>query len=158
MSPCDQYQAAEVAWYRANGKYRDRIKHGSSGPYVAGDWSWNRSNPDRHEIVEPMMTSYVLGDLERERMSDPIERIREGLRTVELVTNDDDRWQVRIGDIRALLDRLDAAEAENERLREDGERYRFIRDNSWPSELVSVIQMQQNGKWDAAIDAARREK
>lgn len=91
-------------------------------------------------------------------MSDPIERIREGLRTVELVTNDDDRWQVRIGDIRALLDRLDAAEAENERLREDGERYRFIRDNSWPSELVSVIQMQQNGKWDAAIDAARREK
>lgn len=63
MSPCDQYQAAEVAWYRANGKYIDRIKHGSSGPYVAGDWSWNRSNPDRREFVEPMMT-YALGDLE----------------------------------------------------------------------------------------------
>ena len=51
-------------------------------------------------------------------MSDPIERIREGLRIVEIRATDESRWLVLIGDVRALLDRLDAAERENKSIRD----------------------------------------
>ena len=41
---------------------------------------------------------------------------------------------------------------------EDAARYRYLRDvpmELWPAELLSAIRLQQNAKWDAAIDAAR---
>lgn len=40
----------------------------------------------------------------------------------------------------------------------DAARYRYLRDvpmGLWPAELLSAIRLQQNAKWDAAIDAAR---
>jgi len=37
---------------------------------------------------------------------------------------------------------------------DDARRYRFIRDTPWGPDLVNVIQMQMNSKWDSAIDAA----
>ena len=40
----------------------------------------------------------------------------------------------------------------------DAARYRYLRDvpmELWPAELLSAIRLQQNAKWDAAIDAAR---
>lgn len=43
-------------------------------------------------------------------------------------------------------------------LKRDAERYRWLRDNPWPPELVAVIQWQQNGKWDEAIDRVRNER
>lgn len=41
---------------------------------------------------------------------------------------------------------------------EDAARYRYLRDvpmADWPDGLVVAFQLQQNAKWDAAIDAAR---
>lgn len=40
----------------------------------------------------------------------------------------------------------------------DAARYRYLQDvpmGLWPAELLSAIRLQQNAKWDAAIDAAR---
>ena len=40
----------------------------------------------------------------------------------------------------------------------DAERYHYLRDvpmERWPAELLTAIRLQQNAKWDAAIDAAR---
>jgi len=47
---------AEVAWYRANGRYpQTRIVKDSLGQeYVIGDWSWSRG-PYPPEIIEPYM-------------------------------------------------------------------------------------------------------
>lgn len=55
-------------------------------------------------------------------MSDTVDRIRESVRLATMHEPDGARVFLRTGDIRALLDRLDAAEAENERLHEDAER------------------------------------
>ncbi len=101
-------------------------------------------------------------------MSDPIERIREGLRIVEIRATDESRWFVLIGDVRALLDRLDAAEAENERLREDAERYRWLRGDSCPDHSIRWTQWEvrcwvapfwsgdlRREGLDRSIDAAR---
>jgi hypothetical protein len=56
----DKYQDAEVDWYLKNGRYADRIRAGSHGRYVAGDYGWNRANPDRYERIEPMMNRELL--------------------------------------------------------------------------------------------------
>lgn len=40
----------------------------------------------------------------------------------------------------------------------DAARYHYLRDvpmERWPAELLTAIRLQQNAKWDAAIDAAR---
>ena len=60
-------------------------------------------------------------------------------------------------DITALLDRLDAAERECERMREDAERYRFIRDadRSDPFLPIGSLLCYAMDDLDAAIDAAR---
>lgn len=52
-----ELQAAEVEWYRRNGKYlRERIVRDSDGhPYVIGDWSWNRNPNNPYETIEPQM-------------------------------------------------------------------------------------------------------
>ena len=43
----------ELAWYKLNGKYADRITKDATGQeYVIGDWSWNRLHPDRVEHFE----------------------------------------------------------------------------------------------------------
>ena len=47
--------------------------------------------------------------------------------------------------------------AEVESLRADAARYRWLRDNPWPSpDFVWLIQMHLNEMWDEAIDAAMR--
>ena len=48
--------------------------------------------------------------------------------------------------------------AEVEALKADAERYRWLRDAPWPSELADIIRLQLNAKWDAAIDAVRGKK
>ena len=55
----------------------------------------------------------------------------------------------------ALIGRADRAEAEAEALREDGERYRWLRDlpDESPHECISTM---PGDMWDAAIDAARK--
>lgn len=58
-------------------------------------------------------------------------------------------------DLDAAADIIESmAQRENEKLTADARRYRFIRDTPWGPDLINVIQMQMNGKWDAAIDAA----
>jgi hypothetical protein len=56
-------RAAELAWYRENGKHRRRrIRLDANGAeYVIGDWSWNRDpkNLNRQEFCEPEM-SFIL--------------------------------------------------------------------------------------------------
>jgi hypothetical protein len=50
-----EHCAYEVAWYQIHGKFSDRITQDSQGvEYVIGDWSWNRHNPDRNEMIEPV--------------------------------------------------------------------------------------------------------
>jgi len=96
-------------------------------------------------------------------MSDPIDRIREGLRTIELVTNDDDTWRVRIGDIRALLDRLDATERESELLRAalvaameivQEDRAAFAMANIWPDGRMDNDDGDVLRRYDAVIAQA----
>jgi len=55
----------------------------------------------------------------------------------------------------ALIGRADRAEAEAKALREDGERYRWLRDlpDESPHECISTM---PGDMWDAAIDAARK--
>lgn len=45
-------------------------------------------------------------------------------------------------DIAALIDRLEAAERENERLREDAERYRWLRGDACPDHSVRWTQWE----------------
>lgn len=53
-----EYQQAEVDWYRANGRYRDRVRTDSSGRmYVVGDEDWNRRHPQQQEWVEAHMSA-----------------------------------------------------------------------------------------------------
>jgi hypothetical protein len=47
-------------------------------------------------------------------------------------------------------------EVENQILREDAARYRWLRDNPWPKWLEPVIALHLNGSWDKDIDAARK--
>ena len=52
-----------------------------------------------------------------------------------------------------------AMKKERDALRADAERYRWLRDNPWPSpEFASIIQEHRNAVWDAAIDAAMKEQ
>lgn len=54
-----EYAAAEVTWYRKNGRYpMDRIKRdGTGAEYVVGDTAWNR---DRwREFIEPDMNYWI---------------------------------------------------------------------------------------------------
>jgi hypothetical protein len=55
MSVANQQQAFEVAWYRVNGRYPERIKTDANGqPFVIGDQSWNQNHPDKVEYFEPL--------------------------------------------------------------------------------------------------------
>lgn len=48
-------QAHELKWYRANGRYPDRITKEKIYPfreYVIGDKAWNATNPTRQEYIE----------------------------------------------------------------------------------------------------------
>jgi hypothetical protein len=39
----------------------------------------------------------------------------------------------------------------------DALRYRYLRDTpmeQWPAELLTIVRLQQNAKWDSAIDEA----
>lgn len=69
--------------------------------------------------------------------------------------------RVAVQQITALLDRLEAAERENERLREDAERYWWLTDDhprqetrERVHEVSSRISVSGKGRTDAAIDAA----
>ena len=48
--------AAEVKWYRQNGKYPDKriVRDSRGGLYVIGDFSWNVS-PNPPEYIEQAM-------------------------------------------------------------------------------------------------------
>jgi len=46
--------------------------------------------------------------------------------------------------------------AEIEALRKDAARYRWLRDNPWPSFLRSIVVTQSNAAWDTAIDASMK--
>ena len=54
----------------------------------------------------------------------------------------------------ALTGSIHAQGAELAALRKDAERYRFLRDNPWPSPVQSVVVRHANAAWDATIDAA----
>jgi hypothetical protein len=73
-------------------------------------------------------------------MSDPIDRIREAHRKNSAAGNV--YSTLRADDIQYLLDRLDAAERENERLREDAERYRWLRGDACPDHSVRWTQWE----------------
>ena len=49
---------------------------------------------------------------------------------------------------------LRAQATEIEALRKDAARYRWLRDNPWPSFLRSIVVTQSNAAWDTAIDAS----
>jgi hypothetical protein len=49
---------------------------------------------------------------------------------------------------------LQKLRAEMASLRKDAERYRWLRDNPWPSPVQSVVVRHENAAWDATIDAA----
>lgn len=50
-------QGAEVEWYRAHGRFSERIRTDNRGhPYVIGDDGWNL-NPRRYEPIEARMKS-----------------------------------------------------------------------------------------------------
>lgn len=52
--------AYEVQWYRANGKYPDRIKNDDLGrEYIEHDFSWNRRNRFRRETIRDKLANYV---------------------------------------------------------------------------------------------------
>ncbi|OZI23716.1 hypothetical protein CAL26_09805 [Bordetella genomosp. 9] len=56
----NKWQALEVEWYRANGRYPERIVvDGEGEPYVLGDGYWNSRNPKMAEEVEPQMRVYA---------------------------------------------------------------------------------------------------
>ena len=55
-------------------------------------------------------------------------------------------------------DEIERLRAEVAGLREDAERYRWIRDNPWPPILEVDIVLHRNARWDAAIDVARKQK
>jgi len=38
-------------------------------------------------------------------------------------------------------------------LARDGMRYRWLRDTPWPEDLQPIITLQQNARWDSAVDA-----
>lgn len=58
--------AAEVQWYRANGKFtapypKGRIARDRDGvAYVIGDWAWNRGNRPREVIERDMAYSRLV--------------------------------------------------------------------------------------------------
>ena len=51
---------------------------------------------------------------------------------------------------------LRAQATEIEALRKDAARYRWLRDNPWPSFLRSIVVTQSNAAWDTAIDASMK--
>jgi hypothetical protein len=55
----------QVQWYLRCGRYGEaRIATDGSGiRYVIGDWSWNRSHPDKQESIEGRRDFQQLGDL-----------------------------------------------------------------------------------------------
>ena len=56
------------------------------------------------------------------------------------------------GQAHELMDKLEQAQA-------DAARYRWLRDTPWlGTDLETIIRLQLNGKWDAAIDAAMKEQ
>lgn len=59
-----EYQAFEVAWYRAHGAHPEsRIKrehHGRGREYVIGDRSWNRLHPKNREMIEEIVEQAFL--------------------------------------------------------------------------------------------------
>jgi len=102
-------------------------------------------------------------------MNDPIYDLRKDVETYNTVMGR--VFSASPDNIAALLDRLDKAEQENERLREDAERYRWLRGGSdipphstrwarwevrhWNGRHWLTLYAEQA---DDAIDAARREK
>lgn len=59
----NRQQAYEVAWYRAYGRYPERIKlDGSGQPFVVGDQCWNQNNPDKIEYLESRLGSVAESD------------------------------------------------------------------------------------------------
>ncbi|MDE1545950.1 hypothetical protein PTW32_11015 [Dechloromonas agitata] len=56
--------------------------------------------------------------------------------------------------IKVLKTQLTALKVENEALRKDAERYRFIKDEPWSANVSDVICHHQNAAWDNVIDAA----
>ncbi len=48
------YRQQELAWYMKNGKHGEsRIAVDSNGDrYVIGDFSWNKTNPNKKEFIE----------------------------------------------------------------------------------------------------------
>ena len=56
-----------------------------------------------------------------------------------------------------LIDAARAAHAPADSVLEDAARYRYLRDGDWREndKLESIIRLQLNSLWDAAIDAAR---
>ena len=51
---------------------------------------------------------------------------------------------------------LRAQATEIEALRKDAARYRWLRDNPWPSFLRSIVVTQSKAAWDTAIDASMK--
>ena len=56
----------------------------------------------------------------------------------------------------ALADRINGGElvGADHPVRKDAARYRFLRDNPWPSPVQAVVVRHANAVWDATIDAA----
>lgn len=55
-----EQHAYEVQWYRANGKYQDRVKLDHLGrEYVEADYNWNLVNHFRQESIRHELAEYV---------------------------------------------------------------------------------------------------
>ena len=63
---------------------------------------------------------------------------------------EDGKWAYE--EIVKLRAELAALKAENESLRKDAERYRFIKDTPWSKHVAEFICHHQNAAWDNVID------
>lgn len=58
----DEIRQIEVSWYRANGRYRDRVGRNVRGDeYVVPDLLWNnrRENRGRQEHIDLKLSTHV---------------------------------------------------------------------------------------------------
>ena len=67
---------------------------------------------------------------------------------------DDSGYAVEFEDYCKLETELAAIKEENEGLKRDAERYRFIKDTPWCKSVAEAICHHQNSAWDNVIDAA----
>jgi hypothetical protein len=94
-------------------------------------------------------TEYLMDDA-----ADAIQSLRQQVARLRLEVDQSGNWQAQTW---AMKERAESAEAERDALREDAERYRWLREQEEIPELLASADLATGDKLDAAIDAAMKE-